>query len=179
MLILPNNCQSGVFGHAIGEENRVLTSSYIYQPNPTHHQSADTSLSGSFCPRYTGTYNLYFEGKFGEIYDQYQYTFNNIIKHLNGSEKNVVLYSGQCYPFSINSPDIYSSFSKFSVEFENHERYIPSSSELITCNYTGCINGGNINNHCVLRENTCDSRNLYSFFHKISLFYMTLISISG
>ena len=166
---IPNGCQFGITGSIIGLPNRTLTTAYISQPHETLNSSADTWLYGSFCPRLSGTYNLYFEGKYNDIYYPYS-IFNGVRGSMNISLTGLQLNKGQCYSITLRSPDLYSTWTRFSVECDGQPRYIPSRPELLTCPFDGCLNGNSLKNQCRPKTNEC------SFFH-YHLSLLTFISL--
>ena len=90
--MLPANCEAGMTGLIIGQPSVHLNYSFISQPTPAVDRSADTNLLGSFCPRRTGKYNLYFEGEFGDVYTHTFQFYTNPTSDLNGSITNITLY---------------------------------------------------------------------------------------
>ena len=165
---LPTDCSFGIKGGIWGKEQSVLSNSYL---SSSQGGSADTHVIGSFCPKYTGLYTLYFNGNF-EAKELHVYSFiTNEQKILNGQIK-VKLYSGECYYVYIYAAGHSSTYSSFSVKYEDGEiSYTPSGTELITCQYNGCINGGDPKHHC-LNFNTYQQNHFLSL--QTTLFFIIL-----
>ena len=153
---LPPGCSYGIAGLSIGLTPVILSSSFISQPTPSKDQSADTSLSGSFCPSRSGHYILYFGGKFENTYEQIYKFESTEVKKLNGTLSKD-LNAGQCYPIYVSARGLDSTFTEFAVKYENGLRYVPTENELLTCKFTGCINGNTLTNHCQSIQRICIS----------------------
>ena len=129
---LPDKCNFGFQGTNWKQAAKIIENSYI-SGEATKGNSADTSLYGSFCPKYTGLYNLKFEGKFEQQFKHVYSFITNETNDLNDEITNVKLYNGECYSVPIVSAGRELTYSKFSVTYENKISYIPSGTELITC----------------------------------------------
>ena len=135
----PEKCAFGVTGYNYDDLYFIIpnaTISYTSRPE----LSADTAILGSFCPLITGSYLLDFDGVKSLKYDHYS-VFRNKTYGLPYRLENQYLKKGVCYSFKILSTDTGYTYSTLSVQLNDNPPYIPNSTELLTCQFDGCLNG--------------------------------------
>ena len=65
-------------------------------------------------------------------------------------KRSFLMYSGQCYSYSMYIGEYESSSGKIQVQRRGYDFSILNSSLSITCSYDGCINGGKAKHNCAL-----------------------------
>ena len=154
---LPQGCALGVtYANWYGNTIISTVSQSFEDPDGLH---SDVNLTGSFCPGLSGLYTLSFEGTYDEEYEHYYY-FSDLRGNIPKKE-TMYLMKNRCYPFNVLNAGVKKASSQMTVTL-NQMSYVPTVTKLISCQFTGCINGGNINNMCKLsqtRPNYCHPKN--------------------
>ena len=153
---IPSNCFAGVNHSCWGGGTTVKI---IANQTCTNSGSSDSSISGSFCPKYTDTYTFHPNGTLivpqhlhQFVLDDETYTYNDVVTKL--------IYAGSCHYYQVYAAEFSMASAILEVSSTKHGRYIINETESLTCKYRKCVNGGKISNHCIVYDtfNTCKPR---------------------